>query len=63
MCGREVEKLKLYREGKKREVVSKVLRESITSEYHIYPSLGRTVFMEVTVRWLSNVLEHARRQC
>jgi hypothetical protein len=42
--------LKLYREGKKREVVGRVLRESITSDYHIYPSFGRTVFVELLVR-------------
>ena len=47
---REVKILSLYREGKKREVVGRVLRESITSDYHIYPSFGRTIFVELAVR-------------
>jgi hypothetical protein len=51
--------MKVYREGKKRDVVGRVLRESITSDYHIYPSFGRTIFMELTVRGRSTRLPHA----
>jgi hypothetical protein len=46
---RRLELLNLYREGRKPALVSKIVSDSVTLDYHIYPSFGRAVFMEFKV--------------
>ena len=54
----ELQLLRLYREGKKKDLIARMMRESITRDYHIHPSFGRTVFMEFTVK---NPFAHEER--
>merc|ERR1711871_1800620 len=35
-----------FREGRKRDLVGKLLRQAITTHYSIYPSFGKSVFFE-----------------
>lgn len=64
---RRLELLKLYREGRKPALVSKIVSDSVTLDYHVYPSFGRAVFMEFKVFILSELLCKsfclAGRQC
>ena len=46
---RQLELLRLYREGKKATVVSKTLAAAVTTDVHMYPSFGRPVFAECEV--------------
>ena len=50
--------IKQYREGSKRKLVNSLLQNQISTEVHIYPSFGQTVFFEHA---FENPYEHEER--